>query len=196
MLNPGCKPEQWPQSCFPPPSRQAGSGMGGGDAAELSQCMHSTQPRLRRSGHPHQSGTAANDLCVLADSSEEPSLHTRGASTEYRHLLPFSADGRAGGSPGTDSGPGLLFCSDSLVEGNSGSSQRSPGTHHPPSPGHPRSSNLPTPSRLGSGHSPQWDSGRELKASLEMSKSALSPQGRHRAGTLETDRRPSTSSSF
>ena len=41
MLNPGCKPEQRPQSCFPPPSRQAGSGMGGGDAAELSQWLRS-----------------------------------------------------------------------------------------------------------------------------------------------------------
>ena len=39
--------------------------------------MLTTQPRLRRSGHPYHSGAAANDLCMLADSSQRNPPCTR-----------------------------------------------------------------------------------------------------------------------
>lgn len=73
MLNPGCKSKQWPQSCLPPPSRRPGSGVAGEVMLQSHGAALTTQPRLRRSGHPHHSGAAANDSACWVIPTEEPS---------------------------------------------------------------------------------------------------------------------------
>ena len=54
------------QSSFPPPSRRAGVG----HAAELSQWLRSQHSPGCDAQDPLHSGTAANELCMLADSSQ------------------------------------------------------------------------------------------------------------------------------
>lgn len=66
----------------------------GGHAAEMSQWLrsqHSQAATLRTPTPPW--GCSQRALHVGRLLTEEPSLHTRGASTEDGHLLPFSADG-------------------------------------------------------------------------------------------------------
>lgn len=102
-------------------TRRPGSGVAGGDAAELSQGLRSQHsPGCDSSGHPHHSGAAANDLCMLGDSSQkEPSLHTPGASTEYRHLLPSVLMGEQVAAQAQTLVLGSSSLSDLLDKGNS-----------------------------------------------------------------------------
>lgn len=65
----------------------------GGDAAELSQWLRSQHRPGCDAQDTHSTGTAANELCVLADSSRRNPPCTRGAPTEDGHLLPFGTDG-------------------------------------------------------------------------------------------------------